>query len=222
MSHETDASDSRSENRLTGVDDFMPWTESHSLISSDHRDPSTCDWNSIRTIAISEADGIQAIVGKPAGLDKTVTLSYLFAKYKGWTMEKAQDWFKQNEHTGEVPPGYFAPTVTARGRFDPAEPTVGGLVGVPLGLGASQRLCPDNACARVHASIGTPCLEPRACDMIASMNQNGSARFDPSRPTIGSLVGLPLPSMGLSETRGGASGVVIGLHPHGIREVGSR
>lgn len=70
-------------------------------------------------------------------------------------------------------------------QFDPRQPTIGDLV-------ASQKQCPDSACAKAHAALNTPCLEPRACHIIASMNQNGSAHFDPMKSTIGSLVGAPL------------------------------
>jgi hypothetical protein len=85
----------------------LPWNESHLDIRSDHRDPSTFDRDTIRTVPVSEADGIEAVVGKPPGRDYELTLSFLFAKSKDWTMQKAKDWFKEHQHTAEVPLGYW-------------------------------------------------------------------------------------------------------------------
>ncbi len=47
----------------------------------------------IRTIDISQKEGIKAIY---CGTDKVV-MTYLFAKDKGWTMEKAKAWVKEHE-----------------------------------------------------------------------------------------------------------------------------
>jgi hypothetical protein len=239
----------------------MPWTESHSLISSDHRDPSTCDSNSIRTVVVSEADGIQAIVGKPVGVDKTVTLSYLFAKYKGWTMQKAQDWFKEHEHTAEVPPGYFpvvgaAPGsglketmryIGANGRRmlliddgtfvtvgpeeafqknamvaaarNATQPTVGDLTGQKWGTYEEPQPPPE-----ISNLVGQPLhmwgfTKGKTEAAPTPVMPRSSGRFDPTQPTVGSLVGEPLQSIAASGIRGGASDVAFGVHPHGIKEV---
>ncbi len=47
----------------------------------------------IRTIDISQKEGIKAIY---CGTDKVI-MTYLFAKSKGWTMEKAKAWVKDHE-----------------------------------------------------------------------------------------------------------------------------
>jgi len=67
-----------------------PWEETEEYIRSGHRDASdTC-----RTDTLSEEQGIKAVICKYG--DKWEIQSYLFAKDKGWTKEKAQAWF--NEH----------------------------------------------------------------------------------------------------------------------------
>lgn len=52
-----------------------------------------------RTITLSANEGIEAVVGKlksdPEG--KTHIQKYMFAKAKGWTMEKAQAWVKEHK-----------------------------------------------------------------------------------------------------------------------------
>lgn len=57
---------------------------------------------SFRTISISDSKGIKAVIGKlktdPGG--STKVQKYLFAKAKGWTMEKAKSWVK--EHKAEI------------------------------------------------------------------------------------------------------------------------
>lgn len=240
----------------------MPWNESHLDIRSDHLDPSTCDRDSIRTIAISEADGIEAVVGKPPARDYELTLSFLFAKAKGWTMQKAQDWFKEHEHV-DVPLGYWSVGGSAAlnpgGRhFDSMKATVGDLVNVNRKIDASQeRSNPiqvsgcNSECRRLHrlhSAIGFPCskiLCSLAGGPLAIVNANGTARFDPMRPTVGDLVDktveaaensppvtrringkldLSQPTVGDLSIRGcghtsrGLSGD-IGLHPRRVREV---
>jgi len=170
----------------------MPWNESHLDIRSDHLDPSRFDRDTIRTIAISEADGIEALVGKPPGRDYELTLSFLFAKSKGWTVEKAQDWFKEHEHTAGVPLGYWpvggSAALNPGGRqFDSMKATVGDLVNVNRKVGASH-LCPDDsACRRLHDAMGLQCSG--LCKVIASLNRNGVGAFDAMKPTVGDLVG---------------------------------
>jgi hypothetical protein len=55
----------------------------------------------MRTITISEEEGIKAVIGKPKGKDTTEVQSYLFDKGK-WDLEKAKAWFeKHGEATRE-------------------------------------------------------------------------------------------------------------------------
>jgi hypothetical protein len=75
----------------------LPWEETGDYVRSGHRDPSACQKGSFRTITISEDEGIQAVICKPLGSDSTVTQSFLFAKAKGWTLQKAKEWFNKHE-----------------------------------------------------------------------------------------------------------------------------
>jgi hypothetical protein len=58
----------------------------------------------MRTITISQKEGIRAVIGKPKGKKGTEVQSYLFLKTKGWTLEKAKTWFE--EHKSESLPGH--------------------------------------------------------------------------------------------------------------------
>lgn len=85
----------------------MPWDESENYIRSGHRDTEEFEKNSIRTITISEAQGIKALVGCPKGACKSdrcgvgmQVMSYLFAKDHGWTREKAVVWFEGKGRKG--------------------------------------------------------------------------------------------------------------------------
>lgn len=53
----------------------------------------------MRTITISEEEGIKAVIGKPKGKDTTEVQSYLFAKSKDWTVDKAKTWFEQHKES---------------------------------------------------------------------------------------------------------------------------
>jgi len=75
----------------------MPWEQTEEFIRSGHRSPDDFQPDSLRTITISEEEGIKAIVGKPKGQDTTEVQSYLFAIDKGWTLEKAKTWFEQHQ-----------------------------------------------------------------------------------------------------------------------------
>jgi hypothetical protein len=177
----------------------LPWNESHLDIRSDHLDPSRFDRDTIRTIAISEADGIEAVVGKPPGRDYELTFSFLFAKSKGWTVEKAQDWFRAHEHTAGVPLGHWpvggSAALNPGGRhFDSMKATVGDLVNVNRKVGASQersesiQICPDDsACRRLHDTMGLQCSG--LCKVSASLNQNSVGHFNQMQYTVGDLVG---------------------------------
>ena len=75
----------------------MPWEETEEFIRSGHRDPGEFESDSLRTIWISEKEGIRAVIGKPKGETTTQVVSYLFLKEKGWNLEKAKAWFQEHE-----------------------------------------------------------------------------------------------------------------------------
>lgn len=58
------------------------------FIRSGHRDADEFEEDSLRTIWISEEEGIKAVIGKPKGKDTTEVVSYLFLKEKCWNLEK--------------------------------------------------------------------------------------------------------------------------------------
>ncbi|MCW4007482.1 MAG: hypothetical protein NWF09_02145 [Candidatus Bathyarchaeota archaeon] len=76
----------------------MPWENTEQYIRSGHRDVAEFQADTLKTITLSEKEGIKAIVGKPKGKHTLEVVSYLFEKGKGWTMEKAQEWFEKH-HT---------------------------------------------------------------------------------------------------------------------------
>ena len=77
----------------------MPWEITGQYIRSGHRSPEEFQPNSLRTITLSEDEGIKAIAGKPKGKDTMEVQSYLFDVSKGWTLDKAKAWFeKQNKN----------------------------------------------------------------------------------------------------------------------------
>jgi hypothetical protein len=89
---------------VLGVDDFSreikigldPWEETGDYIRSGHKEPSdTC-----RTITLSEDQGIKAIYCKYG--DNWDIQSYLFAKAKDWSMEKAKSWFSQHKDAADA------------------------------------------------------------------------------------------------------------------------
>jgi hypothetical protein len=71
----------------------MPWENTEKTIRSGHRAPEEFQEDTLKTITLSEKEGIQAIVGKPKGKHTMETQSYLFSKDKGWTVESAKEWF---------------------------------------------------------------------------------------------------------------------------------
>jgi len=75
----------------------LPWEETEDFIRSGHHDPSEFKSDSLRTIWISEKEGIKAVIGKPKGETKTQVVSYLFLKERGWNLEKAKKWFREHE-----------------------------------------------------------------------------------------------------------------------------
>jgi hypothetical protein len=74
----------------------LPWEITDQYIRSGHHSPEEFQENSLRTITLSEDDGIKAVVGKLKGKEKMDVQSYLFEISKGWTLEKAKAWFKEH------------------------------------------------------------------------------------------------------------------------------
>ena len=79
----------------------MPWDQTQNFIRSGHKKPEDYDPETLKTITLSEEEGIQAITAKPWNKQSTEIVSYLFSKEKGWTTEKAQQWFKEHEQKAE-------------------------------------------------------------------------------------------------------------------------
>jgi hypothetical protein len=79
----------------------MPWEETEQYIRSGHRNPDDFQSDSLRTITISEEEGIKAVIGKPKGKDTTEVQSYLFDKSKSWTVDKAKAWFEKHQPVKE-------------------------------------------------------------------------------------------------------------------------
>jgi hypothetical protein len=75
----------------------MPWEDTEQFIRSGHRSPEEFQPDTLKTVTLSQEEGIQAVVGKPKGKNATEIQSYLFDKTKGWTPEKAQTWFEQHQ-----------------------------------------------------------------------------------------------------------------------------
>ena len=75
----------------------MPWEDTEDFIRSGHRNPDEFESDSLRTITLSEEEGIKAVIGKPKGKKTTEVVSYLFSKEKGWTIDKAKEWFKTRQ-----------------------------------------------------------------------------------------------------------------------------
>jgi len=82
----------------------VPWEETDEFIRSGHQDPDKFDADSLRTVTISEENGIKAVTGCPkgewSGSSCNVGVqaqSFLFMKEKGWTMEKAKEWFEKHK-----------------------------------------------------------------------------------------------------------------------------
>jgi len=68
----------------------LPWDQTQTFIRSGHRTPEDFDPETLKTITLSQKEGIQAITGKPWNQQSTEIVSYLFSKEKGWTTEKVK------------------------------------------------------------------------------------------------------------------------------------
>jgi hypothetical protein len=76
----------------------LPWDQTENYIRSGHRNPDDFDPETLKTITLSEEEGIKAITAKPWSSQSTEVVSYLFSRQKGWTTEKAKEWFRQHEN----------------------------------------------------------------------------------------------------------------------------
>jgi hypothetical protein len=79
----------------------LPWEISDEYIRSGHRSPEEFQPDTLRTITLSEEEGIKAVIGKPKGKDTMEVQSYLFNRAKGWNVEKAKAWFSQHHKDGK-------------------------------------------------------------------------------------------------------------------------
>ena len=79
----------------------MPWETTDQYIRSGHRSPEEFKPNSLRTVTISEDEGIKSIIGKPLSKETMEIQSYLFEVSKGWSLEKAKAWYEKH-HKNEV------------------------------------------------------------------------------------------------------------------------
>ena len=68
-----------------------PWEETEQYIRSGHRAPST----TCRTKTLSEEEGIKAIICQYG--ETWEIQSYLFSRAKGWTVEKARQWYESHK-----------------------------------------------------------------------------------------------------------------------------
>ena len=96
----------------------MPWENTEKFIRSGHRSVEDFQAGTLKTITIDEKEGIQAIVGKPKGKLTMEVQSYLFSKDKGWTVEKAKEWFEKHnaakEHVYALLPFVIAEKVSEK------------------------------------------------------------------------------------------------------------
>jgi hypothetical protein len=74
----------------------LPWETTDQYIRSGLRSSEEFKPDSLRTITISQDEGIKAIIGKPIGKETMEVQSYLFEVFKGWTIEKAKTWYEKH------------------------------------------------------------------------------------------------------------------------------
>jgi hypothetical protein len=79
----------------------LPWEENGQNIRSGHRNLDEFQSDTLRTITLSENEGIKAVIGKQKNSGKMEVVSYLFAKERGWDLQKAKAWFEKH-HTEVV------------------------------------------------------------------------------------------------------------------------
>jgi hypothetical protein len=76
----------------------LPWEDTEQYIRSGHRDAEEFQKDTLRIITLNEKEGIKAVIGKPKGKHTMEVVSYLFEKGKGWTVEKAKEWFEKHHN----------------------------------------------------------------------------------------------------------------------------
>jgi len=76
----------------------LPWDQTENYIRSGHRKPEDFNPETLKTITLSQEEGIKAITAKPWNIQTTDVVSYLFSKENGWTTEKAQEWFREHRN----------------------------------------------------------------------------------------------------------------------------
>ena len=72
------------------------WDENENNVRYRVRNPAGFQDGTLRTIWLSQDEGIRAVVGRLKGEDKTSIQSILFSKEKDWTLDKAQAWIKDH------------------------------------------------------------------------------------------------------------------------------
>jgi hypothetical protein len=80
----------------------LPWDDTEQYIRTGHRNPDEFQKETLRTITLNAKEGIKAVIGKPKGKHAMEVLSYLFEKEKGWTIEKAKEWFGKHNNPAEA------------------------------------------------------------------------------------------------------------------------
>jgi hypothetical protein len=76
----------------------LPWENTEKYIRSGHRNADEFQKDTLRTITLNVEEGIKAVIGKPTGKHAMEVQSYLFEKDKGWTVEKAKEWFEKHHN----------------------------------------------------------------------------------------------------------------------------
>jgi len=66
---------------------YLSWEQTEEFIRSGHVDVKDFQPDSLRTIWISEEEGIKAVIGKKKDSETTEVISYIFMKEKSWTLE---------------------------------------------------------------------------------------------------------------------------------------
>jgi hypothetical protein len=76
----------------------LPWENTEKTIRSGHRNADEFQTDTLRTITLNAEEGIKAVIGKPKGKHAMEVMSYIFEKDKGWTVEKAKEWFEKHHN----------------------------------------------------------------------------------------------------------------------------
>lgn len=85
----------------------MPWEEETEHIRSGHRSPGEFKQDTFRTITLGSEEGVKAVIAKPKGKQTMEVVSYLFEKDKGWTLDKAKEWFQKHQRKNKESFNWF-------------------------------------------------------------------------------------------------------------------